>query len=188
MCEDECDKCQSSIDHMHERIDAQGCNPNTMQKAWDQIREDCDHSSSAVGLMAETCTFGRTAKPGCNLPGINLGDHSISILLDHGLPFSDETYNIVINVLDQSYVFEIMRDDSQTRQTRFIPEDLFIHEGEIFEVLIEYIDEDGTAQEIARESQPFTFARNGRWGAERAIFFGLDPEDPDIKFFFWESL
>lgn len=189
MCEDECDTCQSSIDHMYDKIDAQGCNPNTMQKAWDQIREDCDHSSSAVGLMAETCTFGRTAKPGCNLPSLNVNDHYTSILLDHGQVFSDDVYNIVINVQDQSYIFEVKYDESADHLTRFILEDLVISEGDIFEVIVEHIDEDGIAQEIGKETQIFTFARNGLWEHERLIFFtSLEPDErTEINFVAWEG-
>lgn len=187
MCEDECDKCQSSIDHMYEKIDAQGCNPNTMQKAWDQIREDCDHFDSAVGVMAETCTFSNKAKPGCKLPGIDLSAYNIYIALDHGRIFSDEVYNIVINIHDQSYIFEIKYDEFATDITRFTPEDIVIHEGDIFEVIVEYIDEEGQIQEITRETKRFTFARNGSWGSERVIFFNLDPTEARLTFYNWDN-
>ncbi|NBC03160.1 MAG: hypothetical protein GVY20_05575 [Bacteroidetes bacterium] len=187
MCEDECDQCQSSINHMYEKIDAQGCNPNTMQKAWDQIREDCDHFDSAVGLMAETCTFGNTAKPGCNLPAANLSDHNIHILLDHGVPTSGEVYNIVVNVRDHTSVYEIKYEEFAPEETRFSPDDLVVNEGDIFEIIIEYIDQNGIAQEIAKESQTFTFARNGLWDDERVVFINLHPTVPGINFFFWEN-
>lgn len=187
MCEDECDKCQNSIDHMYEKIDAQGCNPNTMQKAWDQIREDCDHFDSAVGMMAETCTFSNKTKPGCNLPGIDLSDYNIHILLDHGRIFTEDIYNIVINVHDQSYIFEIKYDEFATNETRFSPENLLIHEGDVFEIIVEFINENGIAQEVSRINQTFTYARNGSWGTERIIFFNLDPETTSIDFFNWDN-
>lgn len=191
MCEDECDKCQSSIDHMYEKIDAQGCNPNTMQKAWDQIREDCDHFDSAVGLMAETCSFGSTARPGCNLPGINLKDHNISIKLIDGFYSTRESNadyfnaNIVINIHNQSFVFEV--NDFEGEELLFQPEDLVVHEGDVIEVVLENINhlEDGTANEIARNSVNFTFSRNGNWHRQREIYFESSRIVPRLDFRNW---
>lgn len=182
-CDDQCSKCQSAINHMFEKIEVQACNPNTMQKAWDGIREECDHSDSAVGLMAETCSLGGTARPGCNLPGAVMSDHSISIHLTYSTILTDKQYNISISIRDHLSVYETMPDEIET--FIFSPDGFVINEGDEVEVIVEVLDANGAAQEIARASETFTFARNGSWNEQRGVDFFLREEDTLINFLQW---
>lgn len=185
-CEDECDKCQSSIDHMYEKIDAQGCNPNTMQKAWDRIREDCDHFDSAVGLMAETCSIpsANTARPSCNLPSISMAPYNIVIrvYIENQL---EQNANIIVNIRDHSSVFEIEPKSSRMLFT-FSPEDFIIIEGDLVEVIAEIVPESGELQEVGRSSETFTFRRPGFWDIERSVDILLRQNSTHIRFNVWD--
>lgn len=169
---------------MHEKIESQFCNPNTMQKAWDAIREECDHSDSAVGLMAETCSIvsANTARPGCNLPSISMAPYNIAIGL-YVTNLLEQNFNIIVNVRDHSSVFEIEAETSGW--VTFSPEDLTITEGDLVEVIAEIIPETGDLQEIGRASETFTFARPGSWNVERSVDILLQQNSATFQFYEW---
>lgn len=184
MCEDECDKCQSSIDHMYEKIEAQGCNPNTMQKAWDRIREDCDHSESAVGLMAETCEWNSfTARPSCGIPSADMFTNKIHFEMVVTNQ-TDRAFNIIVNVRDNSSIFEI-EPNATSQVVRFWPDDFSITEGDEVEIISEIIPDSGTLREISRSSNTFTFVRNGYWGYLRYVKIITSEETASFEYFNW---
>ena len=54
---DDCNKCQKAINHMHQNLAFQDCNPHTMENAVKRIQDDCDAATAnaAIEGMVENC-------------------------------------------------------------------------------------------------------------------------------------
>jgi hypothetical protein len=87
---DGCKECQSSIDHMFDKIQGQACNPATMVNAVNSINNKCGATSGGiyVGFMAETCYLGRLAHPECSshgdlkIAGLNINFQKTTMAFD----------------------------------------------------------------------------------------------------------
>lgn len=185
-CEDQCDRCQSAIDHMAEKIESQFCNPNTMQKAWDGIREECDHFDSAVGLMAESCATGFLKVPGCGVPGTNL--KSAGIYLKLTTSYLDFDFDIILQFSSDTFHFgsnDLAETETNGFYNRLFLLDVNIVEGEVVEVIVMNVAED---EEIGRESVDFSFARNSYWSSTREIEVSSpdqNNQEADVIFTSW---
>lgn len=164
--ESECSKCQSAIDHMSEKIIQQNCNPYTMENAWNGIKEDCGNlADTYVGIMAETCSNGPVDVPLCNDENIlvDMGLHNINFqfFTSTGVPDS-----LAVIVLFQvtggtSFDFGFKGNDSVGKQF-----DTHIYEGEDVEIIVQNALSN---VELARDTQMFTFDRQGYWSSDRGI-------------------
>ncbi|WP_234567454.1 hypothetical protein [Rhodohalobacter sp. 614A] len=166
-CDDQCTKCEEAIDHMAEKIESQFCNPTTMQKAWDGIREECDHFDSAVGLMAETCSTGFLQVPSCSVPSTNLKTAAIAI--DLNTEYLDFDFDIIFQFSSDTFHFvsdDLLENETTGFYTRRFVFDVDIVEGETVEVIVMNVEKD---EEIGRGSRVFTFARNSYWSSKRAV-------------------
>ena len=52
----QCDECQSAIDHVREKIESFGCDPTPMDKARQRINDECDENPALIiGAIVEAC-------------------------------------------------------------------------------------------------------------------------------------
>ncbi|MDX1640610.1 MAG: hypothetical protein R3220_02860 [Balneolaceae bacterium] len=173
---------------MAEKIESQFCNPNTMQKAWDGIREECDHFDSAVGMMAETCSLDNLLIPGCKLPGVNLEYAEIPIIVNTGGGGLDFDFDIVFQIGVESFNFntgDLMENEIGEYFSRSLYFNAKATEGQSIEITV-YNNE--TDEELAREAIDFTFARNSYWSSRREVTvndISVDHPEVDIVFTNW---
>ena len=140
-CADECKKCNDAISHMGGKIMAQGCDPNTMEKAYDRIRDDCDFPNAAVGVLAETCEVERSGngtivEPGCQLPGLELQSAGISIGVGIDLEIHEgNPVDLEVIVPRATFKYEFPPEE-RNQQIFMLSLDEVVSEGDMFEIVL----------------------------------------------------
>jgi len=164
--ESELSKCQSAIDHMNEKIVQQNCNPYTMENAWNRIREDCGNLADVyVGVMAETCNKGSVDVPSCSNDAIlaDMQEHNIKFqfFTSTGVPDSLAVIVSFSSGHGASFDFGFKGNDSVGKQFND-----YLSEGDEVEIVVQNALSN---VELVRDTQMFTFDREGYWSSDRGI-------------------
>ncbi len=190
--EDLCDKCNSAIQHMCEKIEENGCNPEFMENALERLRNDCGFVSGSnfAGYMAHTCSNESALDCGTCIEidgAISSGHLSLT-----QVPF--ELYTNVNNpdVLSihvftaagqinsaQRFVFEMDQGEFNAFTE---PDPLFGGDKIYVEVY------DFTEQDLLVEADAFiSMARSGNWIDIREIHvrYSFDTDEYVVDFQYW---
>lgn len=177
LVQDECDDCQSALQHMAEKIEDYACNPGNLQTAWDNIRNSCSEMvETYVGYMAESCEFAYLETPEC---GSMISDTDIMVVFyaHNGIPGDLEiTIQYPGKVGSENFVYTVETN------TAIILRDHVAEDDEITRSIYDAGDLSGYY--LHSQKQKFTFARNGNWHTIRGIYINYDKTTQKYSFTF----
>ena len=193
--DDPCEDCQAAINHMCEKIEDNGCNPDWMQNAVSRLREDCGTAigNDYAGYMSHTCEYETLLDcPTCqHLDGNIVSD--LSVVNVH--------YTILSDLPEGNFRFRLQ--ESNENVTSLLQVSLhgpdtnvvspYNHRNDVqIRASLESLDlnEDGSVNSIeivTDRSERFDLYRPGKWFNPRIIRLSYDDfsEQYLIEFIDW---
>jgi hypothetical protein len=100
---DDCDSCQSAVNHMYENIGSFNCSPGPMDNAREQIIEDCKEydGNYIIGCIVEDCFDGRSTPQLCPVFGTAI-ETKLTIRYENDQSWSPDDVNMHVRVLNSS--------------------------------------------------------------------------------------
>ncbi len=185
-----CEDCQKAIDHMCEKIQDNGCNPEFMQNALDRLEDDCGVVSGRTfaGYMAHTCGNESVLKCGTCLE--EDGDIKTGHLSMANVPFelytnanNPDVLSIHVDLDPINAAGDIVYEMDQGEFNSFDSFDPLFEGHPVTVEVYDFTDQDM----LAEATEYIRIARSAHWIAIREIHvrYSFDTESYEIDFEYW---